>query len=52
MTKAGKQAQQAVRFKTIEDDNKEIEEARVRLAAAKEIRMDAAVAAALSKERH
>lgn len=52
MTKAGKRAQQAARFKTTEEDNKNIEEAKARLAAAKEIRVDAAAAAALSKERH
>lgn len=49
MTKAGKRAQQAARFKTTEEDRKELEEAKARLAAAKEIHVDAAVS---SKEQH
>lgn len=52
MTKAGKRAQQAARFKTTEEESKEVEEAKARLASAEEIHVIAAVAAVLSKEQH
>lgn len=52
MSKAGKRAQQAAHFKTTEEDSKELEEVKARLAAAKEIHADVAVTAVLSKEWH